>query len=186
MKKRTKSSYRWLARQRRDPFANRATSRAYFKLEALDKRFRLTNRSRIALELGAAPGGWTEYLAPRCRRVVACDLVSMKAMEGVEFIQGDIRQPCVEDKIFANLDSQLIDLVLSDMAPHISGNKVRDQAQSLELIDCALRIGSRCLRPEGRLVVKMFQGAGFEATLDDMRSRFAKVVLARSRKSLVI
>jgi 23S rRNA (uridine2552-2'-O)-methyltransferase len=103
----------------------------------------------------------------------------MKIMEGVDFIQGDIRKPGVLDQIFTILDGETVDLVLSDMAPHISGNKVRDQAQSLELIDCALQIASRCLRSEGRLVLKMFQGAGFEETVHDMRSRFAKVTLAK-------
>jgi 23S rRNA (uridine2552-2'-O)-methyltransferase len=103
----------------------------------------------------------------------------MKSMEGVEFVQGDIRKSCVVQQIFTILDNQPVDLVLSDMSPHISGNKLRDQAQSLELIDCALGIASRCVRPGGRLVVKMFQGVGFEATIGEMRSRFAKVALAK-------
>lgn len=179
MSKRSKSSHRWLARQRRDPYSGRAASRAYFKLQALDERFRLTGPSRVALELGAAPGGWTEYLAPRCRRVVACDLRLMTVPNGVDFIQGDVREPAVVERLRATLGSDGVDLVLSDMAPNMSGNKVTDQALSLELVECAVRTGAQWLKPGGRLVVKLFQGVGFETTVSDMRARFAKVTLAK-------
>ncbi|MDE0349148.1 MAG: RlmE family RNA methyltransferase [Gammaproteobacteria bacterium] len=179
----TKSSAAWLARQRRDPYAGRAVSRAYFKLEQLDARFRLTGRDRVVLELGAAPGGWTEYLGPRCRLVVACDLLPLAAVPaGVRTVLGDAREPSTQRRILATAGvsaERPFDVVLSDMAPNISGNRVRDQAVTLELVECTLGLAERWLRPGGRVVVKTFHGAGFDDLVRDVRARFADVVMAK-------
>lgn len=187
MTRRSKSSAAWLARQRRDPYAGRAVSRAYFKLEQLDARFRLTGPDKAVLELGAAPGGWTQYLGPRCRLVVACDLLPLAAVPGgVRAIVGDAREPAVQRRILATAGAsggRPFDVVLSDMAPNISGNRVRDQAVSLELVECTLDLAERWLRPRGRVVVKTFHGAGFEDLLRDMRTRFEDVVVAKPRAS---
>ena len=179
MTRRSKSSSRWLSRQQRDPYAGRAVSRALFKLEQLDRRFQLTNPSWVALELGASPGGWTEYLAPRCRRLVAVDLLPLaNTPRGIRFVLGDAGDPHVQERIAAALGGGA-DLVLSDMAPNISGNRVVDQARSLELVECAVRAAARWLNPGGHLVVKMFQGAGFDEAMRDMRAAFARVALAK-------
>ena len=176
---RSKSSSRWLSRQQRDPYAGRAVSRALFKLEQLDKRFRLTSPACVVLELGASPGGWTEYLATRCGRVVAVDLTPLaNAPRGTCFILGDAGDPCVRERIAARLGGGA-DLVLSDMAPNMSGNRVVDQARSLELVECAVDAAGRWLNPGGRFVVKMFQGAGFNEAMRDMRAMFARVTLAK-------
>ena len=187
MSRRSKSSAAWLARQRRDPYAGRAVSRAYFKLEQLDARFRLTGPAKTVLELGAAPGGWTEYLAPRCRRVVACDMLPLaRVPPRVRTVEGDARESAVQARIVAAAGAAGIrpfDVVMSDMAPNMSGNRVRDQAVSLELVGCTLELAERWLRPGGRVVAKMFQGAGFDTLVDDMRARFSKVVLAKPKAS---
>lgn len=185
--RRSKSSAAWLGRQRRDPYAGRAVSRAYFKLEQLDARFRLTGLDKAVLELGAAPGGWTQYLGPRCREVVACDLVPLAAVPpGVRAVVGDARDPSVQRRILATVgaaEGRPFDVVLSDMAPNISGNGVRDQALAQELVECTLDLAERWLRPRGRVVVKAFHGAGFEDLVRDMRARFEDVVMAKPRAS---
>ena len=143
MARRSGSSSRWLSRQQRDPYVGQAVSRALFKLEQLDRRFSLVNPSSVVLELGAAPGGWTEYLAPRCRRLVAVDLVPLaKTPHGARFIRGDAGDPGVQERIAAALGDGA-DLVLSDMAPNMSGNRVVDQARSLELVECAVSAATR-------------------------------------------
>ena len=183
MTRRSKSSGAWLARQRRDPYAGRAVSRAYFKLEQLDSRFRLTGRDKVVLELGAAPGGWTQYLGPRCRLVVACDLLPLAAVPaGVRAVVGDARESSTQRRILATAgvpEDRPFELVLSDMAPNMSGNRVRDQALTLELVECTLDLAERWLRPRGRVVVKTFHGAGFDDLVRDLRVRFADVVLAK-------
>ena len=137
------------------------------------------NPSSVVLELGAAPGGWTEYLAPRCRRLVAVDLVPLaRTPRGTHFILGDAGDPGVRERVSAALGDGA-DLVLSDMAPNVSGNRVVDQARSLELVECAVHAATRWLDPGGRLVVKMFQGAGFIEAMRDMRAAFARVAMAK-------
>lgn len=184
MSRRSPSSERWLARQRRDPYVGRATSRAFFKLEQLDARFRLTGRQRVAIELGAAPGGCTEYLASRCRLVAACDLAPLAAVPpGVRFVQGDVFQAGTQARLEAALDGLKAHLVLSDMAPNISGNGARDQALGLELIECAAALAERCLHPGGRLVAKLFHGAEFEAAKRRLEASFQRVSIAKPRAS---
>lgn len=179
MARRSKSSSRWLSRQQRDPYAGRAVSRALFKLEQLDRRFRLTSPSCVVLELGASPGGWTEYLAPRCRRLVAVDLAPLaNAPRGTHSILGDASDPLVQERIAATLGGGA-DLVLSDMAPNMTGNRVIDQARSLELVECAVGAARRWLNPGGRFVVKMFQGAGIDDAMLELRAVFARVTLAK-------
>ena len=179
MARRSRSSNRWLSRQQRDPYAGRAVSRALFKLEQLDRRFRLTSPSCVVLELGASPGGWTEYLAPRCGRLVAVDLAPLaNTPRGTDFILGDASDSLVQERIAATLGGGA-DLVLSDMAPNMSGNRVVDQARSLELVECAVGAARRWLNPGGRLVVKMFQGAGFVEAMLELRAVFARVTLAK-------
>ena len=188
MAKRSKSSHRWVERQRRDPYARLAAaeglgSRAHFKLEQLDRRFGLIRPSTRVLELGAAPGGWTRYLAQRVSpakggRVVAVDVRAMDVPAGVAFIQEDIH----DESFVTRLDGELggaLQLVLSDMAPNISGVKAADQASAMALVDLATDAALRWLNPGGHLVVKMFQGEGVDDWVRARRTEFGKVSLAK-------
>lgn len=190
MTKRSKSSQRWLERQRRDPYVKKAAdqrlgSRAHFKLAELDKRYALLRPNTWVLELGAAPGGWTRYLASRIRdgRVIAIDYRPMQVPAGVTFLQIDIHADDFTDVVASALDGRRVDLVLSDMSPNISGVRASDQAATMELIDLASEAAVRWLNPSGALVVKMFQGEGVDDWVSDMRQSFAKVALAKPASS---
>jgi 23S rRNA (uridine2552-2'-O)-methyltransferase len=182
----SKSSKRWLARQRRDPYARRAAegnlgSRAHFKLEQLDKRFGLlTSRSGGVLELGAAPGGWTRYIVSKGPRgpVVAVDLQEMVPPPPAEFLKLDLASEAAESALAARFPSG-VDLVLSDMAPNISGVKSADRAASDALVELATEWAERLLNPGGSLVVKMFQGADVDGWMERARQSFERVVLAK-------
>ena len=188
MSKRSKSSQRWLQRQRKDPFTRQAqeqglVSRAHFKLEQLDHKFKLLNSRMRVLELGAAPGGWTHYLAERVHKVIACDLLDMEVPGDVEFFQMDI----TSDEFVAHLanimkDSRL-DLVLSDMAPNISGIRAADQAASMYLVELATECAQNYLKPGGNLVVKMFQGEGVDVWVAERRKEFKRVQLMKPEAS---
>lgn len=188
MAKRSKSSHRWVTRQRRDPYARLAAaeglgSRAHFKLQQLDHRFGLIGPSMRVLELGAAPGGWTRYLAQRVSpakggRVLAVDVRAMDVPAGVAFIQQDIHDESFVARLDAALDGSL-QLVLSDMAPNISGVKAADQASAMALVDLATAAALRWLNPGGHLVVKMFQGEGVDDWVRARRTEFDKVSLAK-------
>lgn len=186
MTKRSKSSHRWLERQRQDPFTRKAAregrvSRAYYKFEALDRRFRLVRSGSRIIELGAAPGGWTGYLAERAGsgRVIACDRLPMTVPSGVVFIHGDVEEQATIGALEQVLEGAGADLVLSDMAPNMSGSKVRDQAAAMELVEVALQTAGSWLNPGGHLVVKMFQGDGFEEVLARLRAEFERVNMVK-------
>ena len=185
MAKRSKSSQRWLERQRRDPYVKAAAkqqlgSRAHFKLEQLNRRFRLLRPGMHILELGAAPGGWTRYMveqAPGCR-IIAVDYREMSVPPGVTFLQLDIHSTEFLTAVDTLVENGL-DLVLSDMAPNISGIKVADQAAAMGLAELATDAAGRWLKPGGHLVVKMFQGEGVDGWLREQRQAFERVVLAK-------
>jgi 23S rRNA (uridine2552-2'-O)-methyltransferase len=190
MAKRSKSSQRWLARQRKDPYVRDAArsglgSRAHFKLEQLDRRFGLVRAGTIVLELGAAPGGWTRYVVEAAPdvHVLAIDFRPMDAPPGARFLQLDIHSPAFESEIDDVLGGAGVDLVLSDMAPVVSGIRVADQAASMELVDLATASAERWLKPGGHLVVKMFQGEGVDEWLKVQRPRYERAVLAKPEAS---
>ncbi len=190
MSKRSKSSDRWLQRQRRDPFARRAVaegqaSRAHFKLEQLDRKFALLRPGMTVLELGAAPGGWTRYLEERLAhgRLIACDPRPISAGPRTVVIEGEYGDPETERALETLLGDDGVDLVLSDMAPNMSGNRTMDQARAMDLADLALEAAERWLKPGGGLVVKLFQGEGVDAWVAALRDRFAAVQLTKPRAS---
>ncbi len=189
MAKRSKSSGRWLERQRKDPYVRKAAqdnlgSRAHFKLAQLDARFRLLRKDAVVVELGAAPGGWTRYLAPRVARVIAIDLKPMTVEAGnVLCAQFDLHSPDFDAWLDTCLEGRRASLVLSDMAPNISGVKVADQASSMALVDLATLTAERFLNPGGSLVVKMFQGEGVDPWLVERRREYERVVLAKPEAS---
>ncbi len=185
MAKRSKSSGRWLDRQRRDPYVRKAAqenlgSRAHFKLAQLDERFRLLQRDAVVVELGAAPGGWTRYLAPRVARVVAIDLLPIPEIAAnVVSAQLDIHAPDFDAALRGLLGADSVDVVLSDMAPNLSGVKVADQAAAMALVELATLTAHQFLSRGGALVVKMFQGEGVDGWIRDRRREFERVVLAK-------
>lgn len=157
-------------------------SRAAFKLMELDRRDRLLRRGAIVLDLGAAPGGWSQVAAGAVGpsgRVVAVDLLEMEPPAGVQYIQGDFTDEITFSAIEAAVGGRAADLVLSDMSPNISGNRSVDQPRAMFLAEMALDMARRVLKPGGAFVVKVFQGEGFEAFLRAVRSDFGSV---RTRK----
>jgi len=190
MTKRTKSSQRWIERQKRDPYVKKAAerglaSRAHFKLAQLDARHSLLRPHMWVLELGAAPGGWTRYLAGRLSggRLIAVDYRPMQVPPGAVYLGLDIYSDEFVGAVEAVLAERQLDLVLSDMSPNISGVRAADQAAAMGLIDLATESALRWLKPGGALVVKMFQGEGVDDWVKDMRRCFQKVQLAKPAAS---
>ncbi len=194
MSKRSKSSHRWLSRQRRDPFARRAASqgqvsRAHFKLEQLDRRFRLLRPGMRVLELGAAPGGWTRYLEERLQGrlqaglLVCVDPRPVTVGADTVVIEAAYGEPEADERLAAILAEAGVDLVLSDMAPNMSGNRTTDQARAMHLADLALEAACRWLNPGGALAVKLFQGEGIDAWMAEARNWFDKVRLTKPEAS---
>jgi 23S rRNA (uridine2552-2'-O)-methyltransferase len=187
MKRRSRSSDRWLKEHFSDPFVQRAQnegwrSRAVFKLEEIDRREKLLQAGSVCLDLGAAPGAWSQYAAKRVGargRVVASDILPMPPLPGVEFVQGDFREAEVFEQLLALLPRGQVDIVLSDMAPNLSGMDVIDQPRSLHLAELALEMAARVLKPGGDALIKVLQGAGFPELLKGARGRFARVRLVK-------
>lgn len=180
---RSRGSRRWLNEHFSDPFVREAQrrglrSRAVFKLEAIDQKDRLIAPGQCVVDLGAAPGGWSEYAAGRVGesgRVIAIDLLEMAPLPGVTVIQADFAADEGLAALDAALDGQAVDLVLSDMAPNLSGQKAVDQPRSMLLAELALDFCANRLKPGGGLLVKVFQGQGFDALLAEMRRQFDRV-----------
>ena len=180
---RSKSSGRWLERHVADPHVRRAVaegyrSRAVWKLEEIDRRDGLLRPGLAVLELGAAPGGWSQYVASRVApggRVVASDVLEMDALADVEFVRGDFTEDAVADEIAGRLGEGGADVVLSDMAPNLSGVAASDQARSVALAALALEMCDRVLKPGGAFAVKVFQGEGFDGFAKAVRDAFRTV-----------
>ena len=191
MSRRSKSSGRWLREHHADRYVQAARkqglrSRAAFKIEELDSEERLFFPGLVVVDLGAAPGGWSQYAARRLDgkgSVFALDVLPMDAVSGVRFLQGDFREQTVLDALLSELGGRRVDLVMSDMAPNMTGVDVTDQARAAELEALALDFAGRVLAPRGVLVVKLFQGAGFREFLADVRRRFGEVRIRKPRAS---
>lgn len=192
---RSKSSVRWLKEHFDDPYVRRAQaeglrSRAAFKLDELLEKDQLLKPGMVVVDLGAAPGGWSQLLRERMGghpdrqgRIVALDILPMQGIAGVEFILGDFREDGVLEALQAALGGQKADLVLSDMAPNISGIGVADQARAMHLAELALDFARNWLKPEGSFLVKLFQGTGFDDYLRGLRADFGRVTLRKPKAS---
>ncbi len=186
--KRSKTSKQWMHEHVTDTYVQRAQkegyrSRAAYKLLEIDERDHLLKRGMVVVDLGATPGGWSQVAAARVGpsgKVIALDLLPLQPINGVEFILGDFR----EDSVLAQLEELLgskpvgfaVGLVISDMAPNISGIDITDQARAMHLAELALDFSVRHLQPGGAFLVKVFQGVGFEDYVKLMRSHFGRVV----------
>ncbi|MDA0190019.1 MAG: 23S rRNA methyltransferase [Proteobacteria bacterium] len=180
---RTRTSNAWLREHVNDTYVQRAKaegyrSRASFKLMEMDDRDRLIRPGEIVVDLGAAPGGWSQVAAQRLKgrgRVLALDLLEMVPLPGVDFLQGDFREEAVLHRFEAMLAGERVGLVLSDMAPNISGIPVSDQARVMHLAELGLEFARTWLKPDGAFLVKVFQGHGFNEFVGQMRETFRTV-----------
>ena len=198
---RSKSSAGWLDEHFSDPYVKQSQidgyrSRASYKLLELDRKDRLFRRGQTVVDLGAAPGGWSQVaveLVGDRGTVVASDILDMDALAGVTFVQGDFTEAAVYDAIVEALQGRPADLVISDMAPNMSGMSAIDQPSAMYLAELALDMARNILEPGGTLVAKVFQGAGFNELLQDARQSFRKVATrkpeasrARSRETYLV
>ncbi|RTZ62287.1 MAG: 23S rRNA methyltransferase [Gammaproteobacteria bacterium] len=188
-KRRTASSARWLAEHEKDPFVQRARkqgyrSRAVYKLDEMHRKLQLLHRGMTVVDLGAAPGAWSQYAAQKIRdgRIVAVDLLDMEDLDKVDFVRGDLLDPAVRNRLKDKLGSGA-DLVLSDIAPNMSGIPSVDQARSIGLAEMALHFAVEVLKPGGNLLVKTFQGAGLDEFRHEMQLRFRKVGVQKPEAS---
>jgi 23S rRNA (uridine2552-2'-O)-methyltransferase len=191
MSKPRRSSGSWRERQERDPFVQRARkegwrSRAVFKLEEIDRREQLLRPGIVCVDLGAAPGGWSQYVTEKLDgrgRIIATDLLAMDALPAVEFVQGDFREDEIFERLLEAVGEAGADLVMSDMAPNITGTKVVDQPRSMYLAELALDMARRVLKPGGNFVCKVFQGEGFDEFVRDARNSFERVRVIKPEAS---
>lgn len=160
--------------------------RAAYKLEELDKKHRLFKPGMIVVDLGAAPGSWSQVVVKKVGgkgKVIASDILEMEPIHGVMFVQGDFREDQVLHELQQEMGAQKADLVISDMAPNISGVASIDQPASIYLAELALDLCNRVLHPEGRFLVKLFQGPGFDEYMKLMRDNFSHVTLCKPKAS---
>ena len=188
---RSKSSQRWLKEHFSEPFVKKAQaegmrSRAAYKLEELLERDRLLKPGMVVVDLGAAPGGWSQQVRRQMGdkgRVLALDILEMPPLAGVEFLHGDFRDEQVLATFEGMLDGQGVDLVLSDMAPNKSGVDAVDQPRMMYLAELALDFADNHLKPGGAFLIKLFHGAGFDDYVKQMRRRYDKVVIRKPEAS---
>lgn len=187
MATRSKSSQRWLKEHFSDPYVKKAQaeglrSRAAYKLEELLERDRLLKHGMVVVDLGAAPGGWSQFVRQALGdhgRVVAMDILDMPPLAGVEFLHGDFREDGVLSQLEAMLNGQPVDLVLSDMAPNKSGVDAVDQPRMMHLAELAMEFADAHLKPGGAFLIKLFQGTGFDDYIRELRRRYDKVAIRK-------
>lgn len=188
---RSKSSRDWLDEHVNDPYVKQAQkdgyrSRASYKLIELNEKDKLIRPGMLVMDLGSAPGSWSQvaaHLVGHHGRVLATDILRMDSLANVDFIQGDFTDEAVFQQILAQLNGNKPDLILSDMAPNISGVDAADQASSMYLVELALDMVRQVLKPKGNFVAKVFQGEGSENYLKDVRTSFEKVVIRKPAAS---
>jgi len=198
---RSKSSNRWLEEHINDLYVKKAQvdgyrSRASYKLIELIEKDKLIRAGMLVLDLGSAPGGWSQVVAPLLGakgKIIASDILPMQALRDVDFIQGDFTEQAVFNQIMERLGGNRADLVISDMSPNISGIDAADQASSIYLVELALDLVRQVLKPDGSFVAKVFHGEGYDQYLKEVRSNFDKVVIrkpdasrARSREVYIV
>lgn len=188
---RSKSSQQWLKEHFADPFVKKAQaegmrSRAAYKLEELIERDKLLRPGMIVVDLGAAPGGWSQVVRRDLGskgRVIAMDILEMPGIAGVDFIHGDFREDEAVSRLEALIDGASVDLVLSDMAPNMSGVDSVDQARAMYLSELAVEFADKHLKKGGNFLIKLFMGEGFDAYMKDLKTRYTKVITRKPAAS---
>jgi len=188
---RSKSSNRWLREHFDDPFVKRAQqegwrSRAVYKLAEIQDKDRIVRPGLTVVDLGAAPGGWSQFavgIVGAKGHVFALDILPMDPVPGVEFLEGDFREEEVLGRLRAAMGERRADLVMSDMAPNITGMNTVDQPRAMYLAELALDLARQVLVPGGDFLVKVFQGEGFDAFVADLRTSFGKVLFRKPKAS---
>tara|TARA_B100000900_G_C20453422_1_gene664154 strand:- start:258 stop:869 length:612 start_codon:yes stop_codon:yes gene_type:complete len=177
------SNQNWRKQQDRDIYFKRAIadgwrSRAVFKLEQINKRSQILRKGMICLDLGASPGGWSQYISRKFDgnvKIIAIDILPIEKIESVDFYQGDFTDEVFYEFLLKKTENIKIDLVMSDMAPNISGIKVSDQAKSIYLAELARDVCKEMLKNDGNFICKLFQGEGFDEYIKETRRYFKKV-----------
>lgn len=188
---RSKTSKKWMDEHVNDPYVKKAQvdgyrSRASYKLIEINEKDTLIRPGDVVMDLGSAPGGWSQIVAPMVGehgRVIASDILPMDSIIGVDFIQGDFTEEAVYDAILALLGEDKADVVVSDMAPNLSGVNTTDQYASIYLVELALDMARNVLKPGGSFCAKVFQGVGYEEYVKDVRSSFNKVIVRKPAAS---
>ncbi len=188
---RSKNSNQWMQEHFDDEYVIKAQklgyrSRSTFKLIEIQEKDNIIKPGMNVIDLGAAPGGWSEYAATivgKKNKVIALDLLAIEPINGVDFIQGDFRENEVLEKLYQVLDGATVDLVMSDMAPNISGNKAMDQPRSIYLAELALDTAQTVLKKGGTFLIKMFQGTGFDEYKQEVVKSFSKVMIRKPKSS---
>ncbi|OGT57855.1 MAG: 23S rRNA methyltransferase [Gammaproteobacteria bacterium RIFCSPHIGHO2_12_FULL_43_28] len=187
----TKSSKRWLKEHFSDPYVKQAhqegyRSRAVYKLVELQERYHLFKPGMTVVDLGAAPGGWSQVLVKLIKpkgRIIALDILPMDPIEGVSFIQGDFADDAILSTLFTALHGNKVDWVVSDIAPNMSGNESIDVPRSMYLVELVVDFAKKVLPPGGGLLTKVFQGEGFDALLADLKHNFKNVTIRKPKAS---
>ena len=187
MSTRSKSSQKWLQEHNRDHYVKQAQqdgyrSRASYKLLEINQKDRLLYPGLVVVDLGAAPGGWSQVAAKLVGpkgKVIASDILNMDSIVDVNFILGDFTDPVVLQRILGSLEKGLVDLVISDMAPNMSGMKGIDQPKVMYLVELALDLATQVLKPGGNFVVKVFHGEGFDQFMFELKKRFKRVTVRK-------
>lgn len=181
----------WRDRQERDPYVQMARrdgwrSRAVYKLEQIDQKERFLRPDMVCVDVGSAPGSWSQYVTKKLKgraRIVAVDILPMDSLPDVEFIQGDFQDEAVFEQMLQAIGDDGADLVMSDIAPNITGTRVVDQPRSMYLVELALDLARRVLKPGGSFVCKVFQGAGIDEFVIDTRNSFKRVKVMKPKAS---
>ncbi len=190
-KKLSNSSQKWMQEHFEDEYVKKAKklglrSRAVFKIEEINNKDKLIKSGMKVVDLGAAPGGWSEYAVKAVGekgQVVACDILAMDPIAGVDFLEGDFREEAVLDALLTRIDGKNIDVVMSDMAANFTGNDAADSARSMYLVELALDMCHQVLKKNGAFVVKVFQGEGFEQFMKEVRQVFKTVKTRKPQSS---
>jgi len=186
-----KNKQKWLDEHFSDEYVKKAQqmglrSRAVFKLEEIDKKDKLIRANHIVVDLGAAPGGWSEYAIKKVGsngQVIALDLLEIAPIDGVDFIQGDFSDDAVFEQLQGLVNNQSIDVVLSDIAPNMSGSKAVDQPRSMYLAELALDFAINALSQKGVFLIKLFQGEGFDQYVQSAKKSFVSVAVRKPKAS---
>lgn len=187
----SKSSSSWLKEHFDDFYVNKAKqegwrSRAIYKLQEIDEKDTLFHPGMTVIDLGAAPGGWSQWTAQKIGetgRVFALDILPVEPYAGVTFIQGDFQEDSVYNALIEALDGREVDLVMSDMAPNMTGNKGIDMPRSMYLVELCIDLAQQVLKPKGTLLMKVFQGEGYDALLKTLRESYTKVLVRKPKAS---